>query len=466
MKIINLSFSILLFISTGVSGKVILPAVIDNNMVLQQKSEAPLWGKAKPSTKVKITTSWNGKSYTTQTGSDSLWRVSVSTPAAGGPFNITFDDGDKLVLKNILIGEVWVCSGQSNMSMPVKGFKNQPIAGSNELLLNAENPKIRLIQIQRQYSVKPQFDCKVSPWTEASMESVSEFSAVGYMYAKILQEKLNVPVGIIMTAWGGTKIEAWTNSNSLDSLSFIKQPLLKEKAKINHNSATVLYNAMINPLVGYGIKGFIWYQGEANRSNYDQYDQLMEAMVKGWRKEWNMGELPFYYVQIAPFKYDGNNKSAFLREAQLKASTLIPNSGMVVSLDVGKETFIHPPDKATIAKRLALLALANNYGMTKLAYASPVYKSHKIVKDVATISFSHAENGLSSFGKNLSAFEIAGEDKVFYPAKATIVSEGVKVQSDHVKVPVAVRYAFKDWVVGDLYNTEGFPASSFRTDNW
>jgi sialate O-acetylesterase len=466
MKLIKLSIALLLLVNTVASAKVILPAVIDNNMVLQRSTVAKLWGKAKPGVKIAIKTSWNNKLYTIVAQTDSSWNVGVNTPIAGGPYTISFNDGELLTLRNILIGEVWVCSGQSNMAMPVKGLKNQPVEGAIELLLHAENPKIRLMQIQRQYAIAPQFNCKVVPWAEANAETVSDFSAVGYIYAKILQEKLKIPIGIILTAWGGTKIEAWMNSNSFDSLSFIKQPLLKENAKVSHNSPTVLFNAMIKPIVGYGVKGFLWYQGEANRSNYDQYAQLMEAMVKGWRKAWNIGELPFYYTQIAPFKYDGDHKSAFLREAQLKASTLMPNSGMVVSMDVGREMFIHAPDKTTIAKRLALWALANNYGMKKLAYASPVYRSMEVKGETIEIRFHHAENGLSTFDKNLTGFEIAGADQVFHPAAAKITSNGVTVSNDQVKKPVAVRYAFKDWVVGSLYNSWGLPASSFRTDNW
>lgn len=436
--------------------KVILPPVITDNMVLQQKSNTALWGKAIPGTKITIETSWNKKNYSVIAQGDSSWRIKVSTPAAGGPYTISFHDGEVLILKNILIGEVWVCSGQSNMSMPVNGFKNQPVAGSDALLKHAENPEIRLMQIQRQYALSPEFSCKVSPWTAANPESVAEFSAVGYIYAKLLQEKLKVPIGIIMTAWGGTRIEAWTDPESI----------ARPTTKITHNSPTVLYNAMINPITGYGIKGVIWYQGEANRSNASEYAQLMQQMVKGWRKAWNIGEWPFYYVQIAPFKYDGANNSAFLREAQFKASTSIPNCGMVVSLDVGKENFIHAPDKTTIAQRLALWALANNYGMHKLAYASPAYQSHTITGDMVQISFSHAEHGLSSSGKKLQAFEIAGEDKVFHPATATIKGATVVLKSENVKTPVAVRYAFKDWVTGDLFNTEGLPAAPFRTDNW
>lgn len=466
-KIVKTSIFIFLLLHTATAfSKVILPPVFDNNMVLQRSSIAGIWGKAEPGIKITIKTSWDNKLYSVTAKSDSSWKVGVKTPEAGGPYTISFDDGDLLTLKNILIGEVWVCSGQSNMSIPIKGFKNQPIIGSNDLLLHAKNSKIRLMQVQRQYADKPEFAGKVSSWTPANIQSVAEFSAVGYMYAKILQENLDIPIGVIMTAWGGTKIEAWMNSNSFYSLSFNEKPEPGKKGKLTHNSPTVLYNAMINPIAGYGIKGFIWYQGEANRNNYDEYDQLLEAMVKGWRKVWNMGELPFYYVQIAPFKYDGTHKSAYLREAQLKASTMIPHSGMVVSLDVGTEKFIHAPDKATIAKRLSLWALANDYGMTGLAYKSPAYTSMKIAGDAVDLYFDNAANGLSNFGKELIGFEVAGADKVFYPAQAKITKKGVRVRSQKVKDPVAVRYDFKDWVIGCLYSTEGLPVSSFRTDKW
>jgi sialate O-acetylesterase len=262
-------------------------------------------------------------------------------------------------------------------------------------------------------------------------------------------------------------IEAWMTENSLKDFPGINIPAISSTAKIVKNDPAVLFNAMINPFLGYGIKGVIWYQGEQNRSNHHIYDQLMVSMVKEWRTLWNRDEFPFYYVQIAPFNYkDKIGPANFLREAQLKASTQIPNSGMVVSMDVGTENFIHPPDKTTISKRLANWALANNYGMKGLSFASPVYKSLMIDKNLATVSFENAANGLSSFGRPIAAFEVAGADKIFYPANAKITGAGVVVQSDQVEVPVAVRYAFKDWVIGDLFNTEGFPASPFRTDSW
>jgi sialate O-acetylesterase len=466
MKIVKLGISLLVLISTAANGKVILPAVIDHNMVLQQKSEAALWGKARPETKVKITTGWNSKTYTAYAGVDSLWHVSVSTPGAGGPFSITFNDGDKLILNNILIGEVWVCAGQSNMAMPVKGYRNQPVEGSNDILMNARNPHIRLFQVTRQFSAKVQFDAKVLPWKEADIECVSEMSAVGYLFAKIIQEKLNVPVGVIFTAWGGTRIEAWMSSPSLQPFPTVKTSTAGDTVKLNHNSPAVLYNAMINPVAGFSIKGVLWYQGEGNRRNYHEYAKLMQAMVNDWRTRWNSGNWPFYYVQIAPFAYDRDNKSFFLREAQQQALTLIPNSAMVVSADAGKERSIHPPDKMTIGKRLAYCALARDYGMNSLPYLGPVYRSMKISDDAIDLTFDNAAHGLYSGGKELTLFEIAGDDRVFHPAEARITPTGVKVKSDKVQQPVAVRYGCKDWFVGELYNNEGLPASPFRTDNW
>ncbi|WP_343702175.1 sialate O-acetylesterase [Chitinophaga sp.] len=466
MKRIKSCIGLFLLMNMAASAKVILPSVIDHNMVLQQKTDAALWGKARPAAKIKITTSWNGKSYTVQAGSDSLWRVSVSTPAAGGPFNITFDDGEKLVLKNILIGEVWVCSGQSNMSMPIKGFRNQPIEGSNDVLINAKNPKIRLFQVNRQLSDKAQFDANVRRWEEADVESVNEMSAVGYLFARIIQERLDVPVGIIHTSWGGTRIEAWMSASSLQQFPSVKVPAPGDGTKLNQNSPTVLYNAMINPIAGFSIKGALWYQGEANRKNAQPYAQQMLSMVSDWRKHWNCGEWPFYYVQIAPYKYDNDNHSPYLREAQLQALKIIPNSAMAVTADIGKEQSIHPPDKMTVAKRLAYCALARDYGISGLPYQGPVYKSMKVNKDTIDLTFDNAQNGLYAGGKELTLFEVAGEDKVFHPATAQITGAGIRVRSEQVKNPVAVRYAFKDWFTGELFNTEGLPASSFRTDNW
>jgi sialate O-acetylesterase len=457
----------LLLASVDVSAKVVLPSVFSDNMVLQQKEQVNIWGKAAVNKTVSIITSWNNKKYSVSADKQGNWKVKIATPFAGGPYTITFNDGESLTLRNVLIGEVWVCSGQSNMEMPVKGFGNQPILNSNEILFDADNSHIRLIRYERALSRTKEFDCKSTSWEVSDAQSAKEFSAVGYQFAQMLQRKLKVPVGMIMSTWGGTKIEAWMTENSLKPFPGIRIPAVLDTAKLVKNDPAVLFNAMIHPFLGYGIKGVIWYQGEQNRTNPEIYDRLMVSMVQEWRSLWHRGDFPFYYVQIAPFRYkDKLGPANLLREAQLKASTQIPNSGMVVSMDAGEENFIHPADKTSISKRLAYWAMANTYGMKGLPYASPVYKSMQVDKDVATISFANAENGLSSFGKTLAAFEIAGADKVFYPASAKITGKGVVVQSDQVKNPVAVRYAFSDWVIGDLFNTEGLPVSPFRTDNW
>ena len=444
-----------------------LPAVIGDNMVLQQRSTVPLWGTAGAKTLVKAMPSWDHHTYSTIAAADGSWRIMIKTPVAGGPYTITLDDGKKLVIRNVLIGEVWICSGQSNMEMPVKGFANQPVMHSNELLLDAENPDIHLFRLERASSRKPEKNCKATGWEIANAVSAKEFSAVGYQFAKALQQKLKIPIGIIMSTWGGTVIEAWMDRPSLAPFEGVNIRSADDTARINKNEPTVLFNAMIHPIAGYAIRGVIWYQGEQNRTNSRIYDKLMTAMVTEWRKLWQCGDWPFYYVQIAPYAYhDTLGPAAPLREAQEKASLVIPHCGMVVSMDAGDEHSIHPADKTIISQRLLYWALADTYGWKGLAYASPAYRAMKVTKNSISLSFDHADNGLKAFGKPLAAFEIAGADKHFFPARARITASGITVQSDSVADPVAVRYAYKDWMPGDLYNTEGLPAAPFRTDNW
>ncbi|HWB92331.1 MAG TPA: sialate O-acetylesterase [Puia sp.] len=459
--------TLMLLSSASAWAEIELPEVIADSMVLQQRSQVALWGTARSRGRVIVTPSWDHHPYTTVAGADGSWRVLVATPAAGGPYTITFDDGKKKELRGILIGEVWICSGQSNMEMPVKGFGNTPVLHSTELLLDSRNPQIRLFRLLRASSRKPKSRCRATSWQEAGPMSVRDFSAVGYQYAKILQDKLKVPVGMIMTTWGGTVVEAWMNRHSLEGFPGIKIRPGIDTAAINKNEPTVLFNAMVNPLVGFGIRGVIWYQGEQNRPNPQLYDRLLAAMVGEWRSLWKCGDWPFYYVQIAPYAYhDKLGPAAPLREAQQRALSVISNSGMVVSMDAGEEKSIHPANKTVISERLACWALANTYGWTGLPYASPMFKGMKISRDTVTVSFDNAVNGLTSFGKPMEAFELAGEDRKFYPARARIVSRGVQLVADSVRTPVAARYAYKDWVVGDLYNTEGFPAAPFRTDSW
>lgn len=443
-----------------------LPALFTDNMVLQQKTDVAIWGEADKNTELKITTSWNKKSYTTKVGTDGNWKLKIATPKAGGPYQISITEGKTIILKDVLIGEVWLCSGQSNMEMPMKGFRNQPISGSAEAIALSSNSQIRLFAVKRAKSLSPLADVDAK-WQLCEPENVAEFSATAYFFGQMLNKTLKVPIGLINASWGGTRIEPWMSEMGIKNFDEVKIP---EKIATNDFSVqtpTVLFNAMINPLVGYGIKGVIWYQGESNRTEPKTYQKLLPGLIQNWRTLWNLGDFPFYYTQIAPYVYgkEGLN-SAYLREAQLKASTTLPNIGMACILDVGEKETIHPSHKKTGADRLALLALEKTYGVKGIQGESPTLKEMKIENGIAKLYFNNATLGLTSFNQPLSNFEIAGADRKFYLAEAVITKEGVNVSSSSVKEPVAVRYAFKDFVVGDLFGLNGFPVSSFRTDDW
>ncbi len=465
------AFLFAIFFAATASAEVKLPAVFNDHMVLQQQSEVAVWGWAKAGSNIQIIPSWDKKKYAAKTDASGKWKTKITTPIAGGPYEITFSDGVVKKLSNVLIGEVWLCSGQSNMEMPMKGFRGQPVSGSNDAILRSKNKNIRLFAVQRASNIEPQEDCK-GQWQEASPEAVAEFSATAYYFGRMLNEITDVPVGLICVSWGGSCIQTWMSKNTATPYENVKIPVKGDSIKVPNRTPTMLYNAMISPIISYGIKGCIWYQGETNYKDPGQYKKLFATMVNEWRSLWGGGDFPFYYVQIAPFNYvptntkGANVNSAYLREAQLKAMDTIPSSGMAVIMDIGEEKIIHPTNKELGGKRLAYWALAKTYGIKGFAYASPTYKEMSIKDTTIILSFDNAPNGLTSFGKELSCFEIAGADKMFYPAKASLRSKSVIVSAPQVKNPVAVRYAFKDFVVGDLFGTEGLPVSSFRTDEW
>ncbi|TKC10141.1 sialate O-acetylesterase [Pedobacter polaris] len=459
------------FVGFGANATVKPASIFTDHMVLQQQSNVAIWGWAKPASSVKIITSWNKKLYTVSADASGKFKIKVSTPKAGGPFEISLNDGELLVLRDILIGEVWFCGGQSNMEMPMKGFKSQPILGSNETILKSKNQNIRLYTVPRSSITTRQENSKPSDWKIAGPEAVSNFSATAYYFGSLLNEMLNVPIGLINDSYGGSTIEAWMSSDDLKAFPEVKIPIPTDTIKEASRTPTTLYNGMLHPVIGYGIKGAIWYQGESNVGNPDRYEDLFPAMVNNWRKAWGNGEFPFFYAQIAPFKYipiinNPKSNSAFLRDAQRKSLAKIANSGMAVLMDIGEDKNIHPAHKKEGGERLAYLALAQTYGLKGFGFASPNYESVTIDKDKAVLKFQNVQNGLTSFGKELTLFEIAGADKKFYPATAKITGSSVAVTSTDVKAPVAVRYAFKDFVIGDLFGNDGLPVSSFRTDNW
>jgi sialate O-acetylesterase len=473
----------LTFFSIALYAKVTLPSVLNDNMVLQQQTLVKLWGNAKANTAVVVKTSWDNQSYTTHSDNLGEWLLTVKTSAAGGPYEISFKDNEETVLKNILIGEVWFCSGQSNMEIPMKGFNREPVIGAHDVIVQAKPlTPIRLFIMDskdgdwvRQVSKEPQKDC-IGSWRENTPESVGDASAVAYFFGKYLQETLNVPVGLIISSRGGSKVEAWMSKESLTPFKEVDISHLSAKEPIDPeapNLACVLYNSKIAPLINYPIKGFIWYQGESNSDNPVLYRQLMTVFVKDMREKWNLGEFPFYYVQIPQLNSGRKNGNTPLRprisEAQLLNMQDIPNSGMVVALDVADSTTVHPGNKEPVGKRLAYWALAETYKLKGFEPCGPLYQSIEIIDNKIQVNFDKAQRGFwPRRAEGLKGFEIAGEDRVFYPATAETGSANsvLLVHSPDVPKPVAVRYAFSYAKEANLAGMNGIPASPFRTDNW
>ncbi|NIG53231.1 sialate O-acetylesterase [Chitinophaga sp. Cy-1792] len=452
----------LLFILGKAFSDVRLPALLASDMVLQQKSAVSLWGWASPGETVYITTSWDNHTDSVMATSEAMWKLKVNTPAAGGPYTITFRGANTIKLENILIGEVWVCSGQSNMEWS----SNQNLPQMMEELPKSANSNIRLFRVDRITSATPQDDVPAT-WKVCGPESLKGFSAVGYFFAKKLQQQLNIPVGIISAAWGGTPAEVWTPAPLVTS-----NPELKAAAeKIEHSmwwtvTPGAAYNAMIYPLTNYNIAGAIWYQGESNTKTAATYAQLLDTMVTSWRSKWN-NDFPFYLVQIAPYHYDKQNIGALLREQQTNALQ-IKNTGMVVITDlVDNVKDIHPKNKIDVAARLANMALSETYHQSVGEVWSPMFKNMEISKDKAVLYFDNAKNGFVIHnGTKASDFMIAGEDKNFYPADVKLEKDKIIVSSKQVKVPVAVRFGFSNMATPNVFSKDGLPVAPFRTDNW
>ena len=645
-----------------------IPSIISNNMVLEQQSNVPLWGKAKPQEKIFVQAGW-GSSSETVVQNDSIWQVKLRTPKAGGPYEVSIKIGDStLVFKNVLVGEVWVCSGQSNMEMPLQGWPpRDTISYAGEEIKNAKNPNIRFFSVSRTYSESPNFNCSGN-WEESSPETAASFSAVAFFFGKKLYNELKIPIGLINTSWGGTRVESWVSKkylqpfseykdalNKLEScipqiakhnewikshtmidvnnidihtryknLDFLdkecsntdfddskwknmKLPIYWERTEVGYFDGTIwfrkkitidkswlkkdlvielgavddmdltfvngvkvggiedvgfwqvnriysipaelikdsiltiavrvidygggggiwgsfpmilhpqgsdekisisgdwkylpvaefiagkfylfgykneeyfnrptlpmevseytptfLYNGMIAPLIPYAVKGAIWYQGESNVGEADLYKAVFPVMIKNWRNDWNQGDFPFYFVQIAPWEYGKDSYSQNLREAQFQTLST-PKTGMAVTLDVGSPKSIHPSDKKDVGERLALWALAKDY-KKHIVYSGPLYKAMKIKKGKIILTFDKIEDGLVIAPKNgENNFQIAGEDKIFHKADVRIVGKKLVVTSQDVNSPKAVRYGWSNYVDASLFNKARLPASSFRTDSW
>lgn len=476
-----------------------LPGIFSNNMVLQRGKPIAVWGWAEEGEQVTVklldhtasTTATNGK-----------WKVFLPEVRAGGPYKLSVQDSRRTTtLENVLVGEVWVCSGQSNMEWGLAStFEPQVTINS------ATNSKVRLFTVPRVKAEKPMDDVKAS-WAQSSPETVKHFSAVAYYFGRALQKKLNVPVGLIHTSWGGSPAEVWMREEVLAENAAYKKEILdpamaqlerhkeavanwqkekeeleKEGKKITRGQPSMwrpseLYNGMIAPLLPYSIAGAIWYQGESNAGRAHQYRELFADMIANWRIDFGQGDFPFLAVQLAP--WDKNRKRemsaitakpeesdwAELREAQNYAAKVLPNTAVVVITDVGDKDDIHPVKKEPVGERLALAARKIAYN-ENITWSGPLYRELEIRGDKAILSFDHLGKGLQARDGDLTGFAIAGKDRKFFWADAAIKGDKVVVSSPEVPEPVAVRYGWSDYPVVNLWNKNGLPASPFRTDNF
>nr|WP_315238084.1 sialate O-acetylesterase [uncultured Flavobacterium sp.] len=446
-------------ISGTMMANVSLPNIFGDNMVLQRNSEVKIWGWGNPKEEIRLVSSWNNQEYKVTANNQAQWELKIKTPEAGGPYTISIKGYNEVVLKNILIGEVWVCSGQSNMEMSVSwGIEN-----GEEEAKNATNPNIRFFTVPKLTATTPQNNL-LGNWTESTPETMKYFSAVGYFFAKRLREDLkNVPIGLISSNWGGTPAEIWMPEEVVQNDAV----LLENAKKLNEQEYGPrqpgrAFNAMIYPFAGFKIAGALWYQGESNVGS-EVYDKTLSALITSWRQLWK-DEFPFYYVQIAPFKTGSNNFSnVTLRNSQRKLLKEINTTGMVVISDVSDTVDIHPKDKKSVGIRLANLALANTYKTNSNLVNGPLFKEIKIDKNKAIVSFDYAD-GLHFKDKITKQFEIAGADGTFYPAEASIKNNQVIVTSKKVPNPAKVRFAWGNTIQSDLFNKANLPASCFISE--
>ncbi len=476
MRRITSIIALMLIACIGMQAKVVMSNLCTDGMVLQQQTDARLWGTADPREKITVTPSWNGISYKAKADADGRWEVKVETPAAGyEAYTISVaGEGESVLINDVLVGEVWLASGQSNMEMPMRGFHNCPVENALEYICApAATEKIRMFTVPVRQSYEPQTEVDAK-WLGAESATVPDMSATAYFFARRLNQMLDVPVGIVSCAYGGARIESWTPKEILET--YPDEDLSRERieAMTHYHRPYLAYNAMLCPVKGYTIKGFIWYQGCSNVGKHDQFVERMNNMILHWREEWKDGKaaLPFYMVEIAPYDYratDGVSYASLLREAQHEAAAAIPNCAIAVTNDLVYSyeiDNIHPARKKEVGDRLAFLALNRDYGYDRVSCYSPeaVRCFLEEGKDWEIfVELSHAPNGLDRW-MEIEGLEVAGNDGIFHPvsyAKFIVDKKALRVRSDKVSKPVAVRYGWGDFNPGNLKNIEGLPVSPF-----
>lgn len=496
----NVFFLSVFLLTTGlISAQTKLPSILSDNMCMQQQTDAKIWGWDTPGQQIIVKPSWT-KAQKTVTDKNGKWQLTILTPEAGLIAKITVNGSTQQQINNIAFGEVWLCSGQSNMERQL-GLRagQKPIVGFKEESEKADISKIRIFKVAKVYAETPQEDCE-GQWLECSPETVLDFSAIGYFYGKSLFDKLSVPIGLIQSAWGGTPVEAWIERDDfdlklaekyntlescfeLDSSYYNRafenynngiltnEPLIPESVRYQrrkHWKISALYNGMISPLVNFNIRGAIWYQGESNVSNWREYKRLFPDMINSWRKSWDIGDFPFYFVQIAPYNYADKFGQPQIVEAQCEALELL-NTGVAATQDIGAIYDIHPPVKKEVGRRLSLIALNKTYGWSDIVYLGPQLISTSTEDETFNLQFETPGSELHLSGYAIGsqwAFYIAGEDKVFYPARAVLNGDIIQLSSDEVKHPVAARYNWNNISNATIFNTHGLPALPFRTDTW
>ena len=482
-RLIFLIALLAIFCAGGTEAKVRLHHLIGDNMVIQQQTDVRLWGWAAPRRTISVSTSWTDNVVRTTADADGRWMVKVHSPEASFiPLSITFDDGEPLTIHGVLAGEVWVCAGQSNMEMPVGGFGNCPVEDHNEVVIDAaRHPGIRSAKIPSVMSMTPLVDAQCN-WRICSPQTVSDFSATGYFFARLLSTTLNIPVGIIEANKGGSRVESWLTKENLqrhtsdptDSMAIVNR-----WPQYDYHRSLLWGNGTFNPILNYTVKGIIYYQGCSNVGDPgNQYSERLSLLVEQWRSQFALGQIPFYFVEIAPFHYDDvdGDGGARLREQQFRAQQLIPNSSLVCTNDLVypyETTQIHPAQKRQVGERLAYTALNRDYGMSTVWYKSSSYKDMTVRGDSVFIHLQDEYGAVSRF-EQLEGFELAGADRQFHKARAQHFwrpgggywDEAILITSPEVQQPVAVRYCFRNFQLGNVKNGAGLPLFPFRTDEW
>ncbi|WP_324720321.1 sialate O-acetylesterase [Salinimicrobium sp. HB62] len=451
----NIYLILLLLMSTVEAfSNISLPAIFSDNMVLQRNAEVRIWGWAKPGEVVKITTSWNKDALQTRVGNNGSWEILLPTPNLREPQELTITGYNTVVLKNVLLGEVWLVSGQSNMEWTAAAG----IDNAEEAIAGAENPQIRFFSVHHRTAEFPQQDLD-GQWIASSPESMKHFSAVAYFFGKKLHEELDVPIGLINASWGGTPAEVWIPAEVIEKdEELLRAAKMLPDVEWGPREPGLLFNSMINPITLFEIAGVLWYQGESNTDNADYYEHMFSALIDSWRQKWN-SKLPFYYAQIAPYDYGDNFAGVKVRDAQRRVLKM-PKTGMVMTSDIGDIEDIHPRNKKDVGLRFANLALNEIYGKKTAAYF-PLFEKAEKKKDRLRIYFANAEQLKIDKENPVSQFEVAGENGEFQLVKMKIKKDHVELDISKIEEPTQVRYSWRNAASSNLFNEAGLPASSF-----